>query len=102
MDKLDQGRAFPESKPDKYMNYVDGRCEGEEILTPPPETVQVGGGPDVLDNRRMADIGKDACMGNVNFGDKVAKAYEVGLTVEQNRIMGNIDGKVGDINFGDG
>jgi hypothetical protein len=102
MDKLEQGRSFPESKPDKHMNYVDGRCEGEEITTPPPKTKQVGGGPDVLENRRIGDVGKEAGLGDINFGNKVAKAYDVGQTVEQNRIMGNIDGKVGDINFGDG
>jgi hypothetical protein len=102
MDKLYQGRTFPESKPDKYMSYVDGRCEGEEILTPPPETKQVANGPDVLENRRIGNIGKDAGLGDVNFGDKLAKDYDVGQTVEQNRIMGNVDGKVGDINFGDG
>jgi hypothetical protein len=40
MDKLNTGRSFPESKPDKYLNYVDGECVGEETLTPPPETLQ--------------------------------------------------------------
>jgi hypothetical protein len=40
MDKLNTGRYFPESKPDKYLSYVDGECVGEETLTPPPETLQ--------------------------------------------------------------
>jgi hypothetical protein len=35
MDKLYTGRSFPESKPDKYMSYLDGMCQGEETLTHP-------------------------------------------------------------------
>ena len=45
------GRTFPENKPGKYLQWTNGKVEGEETVTPPPEEVKAGGGE--VQNRHL-------------------------------------------------